>query len=558
MNRKYFSKTIFGTVALLLLAACTSDELAEQTGNLPDGKYPLQITSVTMEVESDTELWGAKLPQTRVSENADGMSSKFDWDGTEHIGVQLYADGDVATYTLNAGQTLTPDKTLYWKNTNETNVTAWYPIATNVPLDKQKDKLAYVLKGSGEGSYNTSVTLNFTHALAKVRVALQGDQADKVTDVKIRSLTSCTHTQGTVSGSSAAEGWITMKPVTYNNVKYYEANVVPDHTVTEFQVNEKTKGTLNNGGITPKAAKVNTITLMVNKAATEIKGGETVTESGDYIIKGEITQGIILQGDGINLTLDNVNMNATNAIHVTGGSPVIIVKGTNNNFNCSDTPILLDPNADITIKGLADNPQNSKLTIKTSAGAVAGIGSASKSSCGNIIIANVTLDVHGGTGGGYGGAAIGTNGHFGSSCGNITIENSIVYAQGGTGASAIGLSIGSDPKSCGEIKIIHSKIFATTTYDDYYKSYAACIGHGAYAESTPISVGKITITTNETKEVFFGTDRFKALDANGKEVMTGFYKVGKCTNNNYQPKQTWHGVTFNEQSLADGNSNGYQ
>lgn len=557
MNRKHFSKTIFGTVVLLLLAACTSDELAEQTGNLPDGKYPLQITSVTMEAESSAELWGAKSPQTRVSENEDGMSSKFDWNGTEQIGVQLYADGDVATYTLNAGQTLTPDKTLYWKNTDKTNVTAWYPVATTVPLNNQKDKLAYVLKGSGEGSYNTSVTLNFTHTLAKVRVALEGDQADKVTDVKIKSLTSCTHTQGTVSGSGVAEEWITMKPVTYNNVKYYEANVVPDHTITKFQVNE-TKGTLNNGGITPKAAKVNTITLTVNKAATEIKGGETVTESGDYIIKGEITQGIILKGDGINLTLDNVNMNATNAIHVTGGSPVIIVKGTSNNFNCSDTPILLGPDANITIKGLADEPTDSKLTIRTSTDKVAGIGSASQSSCGNISIANVTLDVHGGTGGGYGGAAIGTNGSFGSSCGNITIDNSIVYAQGGTGASAIGLSIGSNSKSCGEIKIIHSKIFATTTYDNDYKCYAACIGHGAYAKSTPVSVGKITITTDETKEVFFGTDRFKALDANGNEVTTGFYKVGKCTKNDYQPKQTWYGVTFNEQSLADGSSNGYQ
>lgn len=81
------------------------------------------------------------------------------------------------------------------------------------------------------------------------------------------------------------------------------------------------------------------------------------------------------------------------------------MKGTSNSFNCYDTPILLDPGANVTIKGATNDPKESKLTIRTSADAVAGIGSATQSSCDNISIANVTLDVHGGTGK-YGGAAI--------------------------------------------------------------------------------------------------------------------------------------------------------
>ena len=64
-----------GFVALLLLlAACTKDELADDA-RLPEGQYPLQIAAVTLSVEGgEAQPWGA--PQTRVSEKEDGNSSK--------------------------------------------------------------------------------------------------------------------------------------------------------------------------------------------------------------------------------------------------------------------------------------------------------------------------------------------------------------------------------------------------------------------------------------------------------------------------------------------------
>lgn len=562
MNRNRLFTAICIPVILLALGSCSQDELAGDGTQLPEGKYPLQIASVSMSAEVTDEPWGAShTPQTRVAENPDGNSSAWEWNGTEQIGVQLYVDGDVATYTLNADKTQTADKTLYWQNAQQTTVTAWYPAYTGesgtVSLADQSSGLAYVLKGSGTGKYDTPVTLNFIHALAKVCVVLTGDKKNDVTDVKVYSHTSCTHTKGNVSGSS--EGWIKMKFYTHNGEKRWEANVVPGTTISRMQVNGK-EITLTTS-VTPAAAKVHNVTIDVKPAGpTPITPGETITE-GEYIMTSTFTEGVTLNGDNINLIIEEASSTAATAIHIKGGTPTITVKGMNNSFNCGDTPILLDPGANVIIKGSTSNPKDSKLTIRTSTDNAAGIGSARESSCGNISIADITLDVYGGTGT-YGGAAIGTNGSFGSSCGNITIENSVVYAKGGTGAAAIGLACGSDSRSCGEIVIRYSKIYATTTYDDFYIGYAACIGHGAFAYNQPVTVGKITITTNESKEVFFGTDRFKAIDDSGKEVTTGFYKVGKCNISKYQSLQTWSGVYFGkegeETELASGSSNGYQ
>lgn len=564
MNRHSLTRTIFGVAILLLLAACSQDELAGDGTQLPEGKYPLQIASVSLSAEVTDEPWGAsEAPQTRVAESADGGSSH--WTNGDEIGIKIGEDGTPGRYRVDVDGTgsvtgVTAIDAAYWTSTAQAAVAAWYPTAETVSLADQSDKLAYVLKGSGTGTYNAAVTLDFTHSLAKVRVIPSGSDAGKVTGIMIKTYTSCTHTNGTnIKGSK--EDWITMMKVSPRSTEtVWEANVVPDATITQLLVNGNIPIQLKDGGIVPVAAKINTITLMVGK--TEIYGGETITEPGEYIMKGNYEEGVTLNGDNINLIIEEASSTAATAIHVKGGTPTITVKGMNNSFNCGDTPILLAPGANVIIKGSTSNPEDSKLTIRTSTDNAAGIGSATNSSCGNISITYITLDVYGGTGE-YGGAAIGTNGSFGSSSGNITIENSVVYAKGGTGAAAIGLACGSNSLSCGEIVIRYSKIYATTTYDGFYGGYAACIGHGAFAYNNyqPVTVGKITITTDESKEVFFGTDRFKAIDDSGKEVTTGFYKVGKCNISIYQPLQTWSGVYFGkegeETELASGSSNGY-
>ena len=64
MNRKYFRMA--SVAALLALAACSQDELAESAGTLPEGKYPLEIGSVTLAAEVDGQPWSTDAPQSRV------------------------------------------------------------------------------------------------------------------------------------------------------------------------------------------------------------------------------------------------------------------------------------------------------------------------------------------------------------------------------------------------------------------------------------------------------------------------------------------------------------
>ena len=158
----------------------------------------------------------------------------------------------LAAFTLNDDKTLTSDNVLYWKDTKEATVTAWYPVyegeSGTVSLADQSQGLVYVLKGSGTGTYQNAVSLSFSHALAKVRVTLDGDQAKDVKEVKIKSYTSCTHAKGENIQGSGTKDWITMnKP---SGANYWEANVVPNVAITEFQVNGQS-GTLKGDGITP-------------------------------------------------------------------------------------------------------------------------------------------------------------------------------------------------------------------------------------------------------------------------------------------------------------------
>lgn len=100
----YFSALCFA--AAMAFTACTQDELADGGDTLPEGKYPLQIASVTMEGESSAQPWGAKEAQTRVSENEDGTGSV--WDGKEKIGVQITNDTETAIYTLETDKSHSP------------------------------------------------------------------------------------------------------------------------------------------------------------------------------------------------------------------------------------------------------------------------------------------------------------------------------------------------------------------------------------------------------------------------------------------------------------------
>ena len=558
MNKNILSKMIFGA-ALLLFTACTQDDPMGDNGTtLPEGVYPLEISSVTLSAEVSSQPWGAGAPQTRVSENnPDRNSSK--WDGGETIYVQLDNTDEIGEFKINKideNITVTPVNTVYWTKRKD-NVTAWYPANGEIRLDNQQDgNLAYVLRATAEKvSYDSPVALDFSHQLAKVRVKLVGEKAGSVTDVKIESYTSCANTNGTVGTDGASTGEITMHKV---DDKTYEANVVPGKAIERFKVNNGDWVNLSTP-VKPVAGNYHKITVTAKKAWPD------EVSSGEYTISGESSKTVRLSGNATLILDGAISRGAETAIRVTGGSPTIIVKGTENDFQCSKTPILLDPDANVTIKGYTDNVEDNKLIVQAG-DFCTGIGAAPGSdennipkACGNITIENITLHANGSFGSGNkAGAGIGTPGGYAGSCGDITIKNSVVYARGGQGAAAIGTGCNVyRDVSCGKITIDHSQIYATVDYFyaiDYLNGYAAGIGHGAWlGNHITGTVGEIVITTDEKEEDFFSGDRFKRVDG----VTTGFYKVGKGTCTSDVGTQVWSGVTFNGESLATKDDKGY-
>lgn len=266
MKKNIVQKMIFGAV-LLTLAACTQDELTDGNGNsLPEGKYPLEISSVTMSAEIDEQPWGVSYtPQTRVSENNENSSK---WDGNEEITVEL--DGKSTKYRINTDNSLTLlGDQLYWKSAKEAIVTAWYPTYDKAPgkvaLSDQSKGLAYVLQATkNNASYKNSVELKFDHQLAKVRISLSGSDKAKVNNIKIWSFTECTHTKGSVSPVDDSEGWITMKIIQSGSEKYWEANVVPGEIIKmEIHTDKMILPTSLKKTITLNKGTVNYITLTV-------------------------------------------------------------------------------------------------------------------------------------------------------------------------------------------------------------------------------------------------------------------------------------------------------
>ena len=303
MKKRHSIRILLAAAALLLAtAACTKDELADGD-RLPEGQYPLEIAAVTLSVEGgEAQPWGA--PQTRVSENADGTGSVWDWDGSEMIGVQL--DGGTTTYILRPGQTLELDGyPLYWTSTATNQpVTAWYP-ATDGTLDlrdQDTNGLAYLLHGTGTGDYRTPVTLTFTHSLAKVRVTPSDAIGDgEVTSLQLYTYRTCTHNQGKVV-QGMNEGWIEMKPCEYNGVTCWEANVVPGYQITKLMANRDGKERTLSAAINPEAGNFYNITLNNDKGYTDDGNGNyTVTTAEGLKAVADIANN---GNRSINITLD--------------------------------------------------------------------------------------------------------------------------------------------------------------------------------------------------------------------------------------------------------------
>lgn len=351
MNRKYFSTMIFGA-ALLSLTACTQDELADGTDTLPEGVYPLEIASVAISGESSVQPWGANAPQTRVGEETDGNSSK--WEIGDEFYVKFAGTDQVGTYRItDAGAGTVEALTLvYWQSASkQQTIIAWHaPDADTdgkLDLSDQSKGLIYVTRAEETATYNTTsgaVSLGFKHQLAKVRVQFTGANASKVEDVKIEGYTSCTVKEGTVSTEGAQTGDITTRQTTLSGgTVCWEANMVPGEIKT-IKVNG-VPATIR--PVTSTAGKLSTITIEVkepieiipsDEAKTlNLTGGDVVNITGNgTAVSGNYTINIA-QGNTATVNLSNVNLKASTenksspAFNIDGGGTVIFnLCGTEN------------------------------------------------------------------------------------------------------------------------------------------------------------------------------------------------------------------------------------
>ena len=309
MKKIHSIQMLLAAAALLLATtACTKDESSSPTGGV-EGAYPLQIARITLGVEGgEAQPWGT--PATRVSENGDGTGSTFEAD--DQFAVQIDGEGEVGTYTVQNDGSVEAETPLYWSDRDEGHtVTAWYPAKSGtLDLSDQRQRLAYLLRGTGTGNYNTPVTLAFTHRLAKVRVTPADDALALIQSLQLYTCTQCTHTQGTIV-SGTTEGWVEMMKCDYTiegkTVTCWEANVVPGCKIEKLMANNDGEERALSEAITPEAGELYDITLEDGKGyfydstTYIVTSPEGLTEVASMVRNGNTDANITLARD-IDLT----------------------------------------------------------------------------------------------------------------------------------------------------------------------------------------------------------------------------------------------------------------
>ena len=174
--------------------------------------------------------------------------------------------------------TVRAETPLYWSDRNDHTVTAWYPATDGtIDLGNQSQSLAYLLGGTGTGKYPDPVTLNFTHALAKVRITPSDDALGKVQSLQLYTYTQCTYEKGN-AGQGSQEGWIEMKKCEYTEngatITCWEANVVPGYEIKKLRANGTEERNLS-AAFTPEAGKFYNITLNYDKGYNLSADGKT-------------------------------------------------------------------------------------------------------------------------------------------------------------------------------------------------------------------------------------------------------------------------------------------
>ena len=127
--------------------------------------------------------------------------------------------------------------TIYWKNTAEASVQAWYPYRTDSPVNISDQSGGYadfdLLYATARGRYDQAINLRFNHRMAKVEVTLAA--GDDITEeeldgatVKIYGVWEVKFIDGSVNPKESTYGEI--KPYHDGATKKFEAVMAPQNT----------------------------------------------------------------------------------------------------------------------------------------------------------------------------------------------------------------------------------------------------------------------------------------------------------------------------------------
>ena len=351
INKSNPFKHLAVAVFACLLATSCSD--VTDDGTLPEGKYPMTFTA---QVDG--------LVATRAT--ADNS-----WTGDEEIAIQI--GSEVKKYTAATNNTLSAAKNVtpwYWQNTTEMKtVSAWYPYSETKSADSELKVKANQSEGNNyqQSDYlkadETAMTyrnpaLTFKHRTAKVIVTLKtGEGVTDLTGATVTFVnqtgvegngTEVTPKTETAAGGSAPAYIALLIPQQMQDKKFIKVTIGTGDAARDYYYTPTGSTNAN-----LEAGKQYNYTITVKKTGLEvtvneninwdtgnsgsgsvtlpekISGGATIDQPGNYILSGTFTQTVTLNGDNIELTLEDVTFSGDNsAIHITGGTPTIIVKGT--------------------------------------------------------------------------------------------------------------------------------------------------------------------------------------------------------------------------------------
>ena len=385
-------------------------------------------------------------------------------------------------------------------------------------LRDQENGLAYVLRATADNaSYDTQVSLQFKHQLAKVRVVTKGTV--NVRSISIRYPFSCFVNEGIVTPDGPPqfldlykthyEGigtcWEINLPVGNDNIEV--CRVIPIENSAMMRNVQLTSP------VTLEADKVHTITITANWEGTQTIDLSTLTapyeidDSGTYYATGSGQYGIRVTNGEPDIYLEDaqISVSSGNAIDIQGGSPTIHVRGEGNTITSSDkTGIFVAENSTVTITG---NGREDKLTVRGGAGSSGIGGYLSREdpapACGNIEITSVWIEAYGSKSINFE-VAPGIGGAGSASCGTITIDDATVYAYG-----IEAFPIGSSSAIGGGFDRLENKgSFGTITirnnsevYVQRGDSYSDYIGNSGTMYDPATATDGIDATVDETSTV---------------------------------------------------------